>query len=162
MNQRKPWRLIAGVGLALTSVLFVLLLLSQNTADATRDRPNETCDIILTPGHSVPHPGAGTRAGASAVPYTVFTPVDITSTNLLTNPGFEDDPPGTGWVQYGSGYTIDETIAHSFARSLKLVNDLTTDTHGASQTFVLSQTEPRPIYFSGWSKAECVSGNRLR
>ena len=100
MNQRKLWRLIVGVGLALTSVLFVLLLLSQNTAGATRDRPNETGDIVSTPEHSVSHPGAGTRTGALAVPYPVLTPVDITSANLLTNPGFEDDPAGIGWTHY--------------------------------------------------------------
>jgi uncharacterized repeat protein (TIGR01451 family) len=158
VNQRTLWRLIAGVGLALTSVLFVLLLLSQNTAGATQDRPNETGDIVLTPGHSVSNPDAGARAGALAVPYTVFTPVDITSTNLLINPGFEDDPAGIGWRHYYSGYEIDEEITHNSTRSLKLVNDVITAAHGAWQTITFSQPISRPLYFSGYSRAECVGG----
>jgi hypothetical protein len=95
---------------------------------------------------------------ASATPWPVFTPVDDMSDNLLTNPGFEDAPPGNGWGCYGSGCEIDETVAHSGTWSLKLVNDVSTDTHGAYQVITLNQAEPRPLYFSGWSKAECVTG----
>lgn len=33
------------------------------------------------------------------------------------------------------------------------------DTHGALQVINLNQSEPRPLYFSGWSKAESITGH---
>jgi hypothetical protein len=79
----------------------------------------------------------------------------------LTNPGFEDGPPGSAddWAAYGSGYTVDESGGHSGSRALQLVNDVSSDTHGAQQVITLNQTEPWPLYFSGWSKAQAVSGD---
>jgi hypothetical protein len=92
----------------------------------------------------------------------VFTPADSSlpmSPNSLTNAGFESGPPGSAddWWAYGSGYTVDETGGCS-GRALKLINPLIADTHGAYQRIILNQTEPKPLYFSAWSKAESVSG----
>jgi len=107
--------------------------------------------LLFLHGRAVP-----IHAVASATPWRVFA----MPSNLLTNPGFENDPPGIGWAPFGSGYTIDPTGGRDGGRALKLVNEVTTDTHGAYQVITLNQTEPRPLYFSGWSKAECVTGDQ--
>jgi hypothetical protein len=104
------------------------------------------------------HAAAPTQATASAAPWPVFTPTYVLSPNLLINFGFEDDPPGNGWEPYGSGYIVDETVSHSGTRSLKLVNDVLADAHGALQVITFDPPTFRPLYFSGWSKAECVTG----
>ncbi len=82
------------------------------------------------------------------------------SGNLLLNPGFEDGSPGqaTYWNPYGLGYTVDETWGRLGSRALKLSSLVPDEVRGAVQNIVLNQSVPRPIYFSGWSKAENVSG----
>ena len=97
-------------------------------------------------------------------PWTVFTPADSSlpmSPNSLRNAGFENDPPGSAddWWAYGSGYTVDETGGRGGGRALQLINLVATDTHGAYQRIDLDQAEPKPLYFSAWSKAENVSGD---
>jgi hypothetical protein len=101
-----------------------------------------------------------------AAPWTIFTNNLPPQGNLLINAGFEDGPvdSATGWSNFVISthtytYTVDNTIAHGGTRSLKLNNLESGDTHGALQVITLNQTEPRPLYFSGWSKAECVTGS---
>jgi hypothetical protein len=99
---------------------------------------------------------AGVASSSSASPWIIFTPSTSLSPNRLANPGFEVGP--AGWAAYGSGYVIDTTGGRNGGRALKLVNSVSDDAHGAFQVIALNQTEPRPLYFSGWSRAEGVSG----
>ncbi len=69
----------------------------------------------------------------------------------------EEDPPGKGWEPYGSGYEIDPTGGSDGKRALRLINDVSSDVHGAWQVITLNQTEPRPIFIGGWSKAEHIT-----
>jgi hypothetical protein len=105
-----------------------------------------------------------THATVSALPWTIFTPADNSlpmASNALTNADFETGLPGDadGWSDYGLGYTVDETGGRGGGRALQLVNSVSTQTHGALQVINLNQTEPRPLYFSGWSRAEDVTGS---
>jgi uncharacterized repeat protein (TIGR01451 family) len=168
MDQKKSWNLIAGPGLAAASLLLVFLLLGRSTAGATPGRSSQAGSAILAPKHSVSGSGTRTRAAASATPWTVFTPVYTKSDHLLTNPGFEEgsEVTATGWYSFVFDsqiytYTMDPTGGRSGGRALKLVDDMITDTYygGARQVITFDPPITRPLYFSGWSKAECVSGN---
>jgi hypothetical protein len=99
------------------------------------------------------------QATASACPWPVFTPINITSNNLLINPGFEEGPQENpiGWTGYHYGYTIDPDGGRDGGRALQLTNT-EGNTHGAFQIVHLNQTEPQPLYFSGWSKADNITG----
>jgi len=102
---------------------------------------------------------------ALAVPWTIFTPATSglpMGPNLLDNAGFEAGPPGSAdsWNPYGSGYTVDETGGHGGGRALQLANPLSSDIHGAYQVITLDQEAPHPLYFSGWSRAENVTGEQ--
>lgn len=98
-------------------------------------------------------------ADPSTMPWMVFNCVDITATNLLANQGFEQglQESAPDWMHYGSGYTIDQDGGRDGGRALHLINTKG-NTHGALQIISLNQTEPRPLHFSGWSKAENVTG----
>jgi uncharacterized repeat protein (TIGR01451 family) len=168
MKQRRLWTLIAGPGLAAVSLLLVFLLLGRSTAGATPGSSNQADSASLVTEHSVSGSDTGTHATASASPWTVFTPVHTMSDNLLTNPGFEEgsEVTATGWYSFVLDsqiytYTVDPTGGRGGGRALKLVDDMITDTHygGARQVITLDPPITRSLYFSGYSKAECVSGN---
>src|ERR1041385_7803462 len=78
---------------------------------------------------------------------------------LISDPGFESvrDDRAEGWSPYEKGYQLDETVRHGGARSIRCKNRLG-DGRGAIATVVLDQKSPAPVLFSGWSKAEGVSG----
>jgi len=82
--------------------------------------------------------------------------------NLLINPSFEEGDENTaeGWSSYVDGYSIDTNISKEGTRAVRLHSESTTDRHGIYQSIVLNQTEPRPIYFSGWSRSENVTGDK--
>jgi len=58
-------------------------------------------------------------------PWTVFSSPEITSPNLLVNPGFEEGPEDSanGWNPYESGYKIDKDGGRDGGRALKLINE---------------------------------------
>ncbi len=104
---------------------------------------------------------AGLRQGAG--PWSVFTPADSSLAvppNHLQNPGFDEGEAGraAGWTDYGSGHEIDEQGGRGGSRALKLVNPVSDDSHGARQVIELNQQEARPLYFSGYSRADGVTG----
>ena len=82
------------------------------------------------------------------------------SANLLVNPDFEAGDATTieGWNAYEEGYAVDTSEAHSPGRSARLRSASDGESHGLYQGVTLNQTEPRPLYFGGWSRADGVSG----
>ncbi|NOX54516.1 MAG: hypothetical protein GXP27_08770, partial [Planctomycetes bacterium] len=82
------------------------------------------------------------------------------SRNRLVNPGFESGR--TGWAKNERDFTIDRSQSHSGQNSLKLSNGSASLRCGASQTIVLNQKTPRPVFVRGFAKAEEVSGVRDR
>ena len=108
--------------------------------------------------------GSPAAGDAGAEPWTVFTPATADlpmSENRVRNAGFENGADGLaeGWSDYMLGYEIDDAGGRLGGRALRLSNRIAADSRGAVQTVTLDQTEPRPIYFSGWSKAESVGGD---
>jgi hypothetical protein len=125
-----------------------------------RSRPLAlVCIIVL----SLLGPVAPARAtGPSTASWVVQRQVDIAAMergpNRLSNPGFESG--GTGWTRYGTTYQIDETEAHSGARSLRIPSG---GLGAAIQEVKLNQPLARPIYFNGWSKASAApAGCRMQ
>ena len=141
----KQARLIAvitvGLGLA-----FVSLALAQAGMDA----------VGLRAAHS-----AGSVEPAA--PWVVFTPA-ITdrlpmASNVVTNAGFEQGAlNANGWYTHGAGCAIDETGGRGGSRALEMSSPVTmTDTQYVYQMIVLSQTVARPLYLSGWSRADQIA-----
>lgn len=105
----------------------------------------------------------GTVVGPSVAPWIVFTSAGADTPmgdNLLANPSFEQTSGATldAWSAYESGYQVGAAEGRS-GNALRLVRP-TGDpgSYGASQTVTLSQTEPRPVYLAGWSKADGLTG----
>lgn len=85
-----------------------------------------------------------------------------TGPNTLGNPGMETvglPQPLGSWSAFGSGYTASSASVHSGTGSLQCTATNATEVHGGSQTIVLNQTTPKALRFSGWSKAQNVSGS---
>jgi hypothetical protein len=80
------------------------------------------------------------------------------SLNLLKNPGFEAAEP-TNWARSDRGYEIDTSQSHGGRQSLKLHNESRDQRSSASQTIVLNQKTPRPIFVRCHVKAKNVSGH---
>jgi hypothetical protein len=72
--------------------------------------------------------------------------------NLVVNAGFEAG--AASWQEMGKGFTIDDTVAHSGAASLRCVGTTLTDTHGARQVITFDPPLQHPFRVSGWAKAE--------
>ena len=99
-----------------------------------------------------------TPRSQAATPWTVFSIPSSSlpmGANLVVNPGFESG--SASWFAFGGGYSIDTNNAHSGAQALKLDNT-SGQAHGAGQTIMLNQATPKPVYFSGWSRAVSTSG----
>lgn len=82
-------------------------------------------------------------------------------TNKLQNPGMEtlgSGLPLAAWPLYGSGYTVGSTTSHTGTRSMQCAATTASEVHGGSQTIPLNQTIPKALKFSGWSKAQGVTG----
>ncbi|RKY00874.1 hypothetical protein DRP77_10690, partial [Candidatus Poribacteria bacterium] len=88
---------------------------------------------------------------------SIIRPDGATSANLLVNPGFERIEEGKpiGWLPYGEGFEIDREVSRSGGASIRCEGSRT----GAYQVIALNQDEPRPLFISGWSKAEGVDGS---
>ncbi len=119
--------------------------------------------LIVAPQVGALQVSAPARA-TSATSWIVFTPATNTlpmSANLLPNPGFDLGSPitATSWTAYGSGYGIDETGGRSGGRALRLINATSSESHGAYQVVTLNQTQTLPLYLSGWSKADSMTGD---
>lgn len=177
----KPLRLLISILIGIGLLLGVLCLASaarpsladQNiaTAQETVDLPKsggatDTPIAIITSQENDTR-SAVARSAAAAAPWTVFYMPNL-SPNLLINPGFEDGSPvaATGWYSFPIDshiytYTVDPIGGFDGGRALELINTVTTDTYhgGARQIITLNQVEPRPLYVSARSKAECVSGD---
>jgi len=83
---------------------------------------------------------------------------DLSSRNLLSNPGFEEISDGKvkGWSPYGeSGFELDDRNRRSGKISIRCSGRR----GGAQQVVELNQKSPRPVFVSGWSKADSVSGS---
>ncbi|HSD83530.1 MAG TPA: hypothetical protein VLG46_06720 [Anaerolineae bacterium] len=109
-------------------------------------------------------PDSAPARATAADPWIVFTPATNTlpmSANLLPNPGFESGSAttATNWLAYGSGYVIDVTGGRIGGRALRLINAASTESHGAYQVVTLNQTQTHPLYLSGWSKADSMTGD---
>jgi hypothetical protein len=118
--------------------------------------------LIIAPHAGASDIGVASHAGTAA-PWVVFTPATNTlpmSANVLVNPGFEAGAPGSAsnWNNYGAGYGIDETGGRTGGRALRLINAAGTESHGTYQVIMLNQTQTHPIYLSGWSKADGITG----
>ena len=84
------------------------------------------------------------------------------SANLLVNPDLEagDSASFEGWSAYEEGYAVDASESHSPGRSARLSSATDGESHGIYQSVTLEQTEPRPIYFGGWSRSDGVTGEQ--
>lgn len=93
--------------------------------------------------------------------FPVVSPCQTGSTQLLSNTSFEDVANGqaVGWNIYGSGYSMDNTVAHSGSWSVKLSNTDTSSVQGIEYSIVLNQAAPAPVVASVWNKAQSVSGS---
>ncbi len=80
---------------------------------------------------------------------------------LISNPGFEvaENGKAAGWSPAYKGYEIDENVHHRGARSIRCVNTSADDMRGATYGVTLNQSEPRPVLFTGWSRAASVGGS---
>jgi hypothetical protein len=139
MNRIKFFKLI---GCTLIAIVLVLLIIA----------PRAGASDIRVASHA-----------DAAAPWVVFTPATNTLpmlANVLVNSGFEDGAPGSAsnWNNYGTGYGIDETGGRTGGRALRLINAISTESHGAYQIITLNQTQTHPIYLSGWSKADGIAG----
>eukprot|EP00899_Mesostigma_viride_P005769 jgi/Mesvir1/15193/Mv06430-RA.1 len=92
------------------------------------------------------------------------------SRNLLQNPLFSlpgntADSPAQSWKPYGLGYIHDhghgrmQSVDHTDAYCVHMLNADTRDARGATQQVVLDQPVPSAVVVSGWSRAEKVSGS---
>ncbi len=81
--------------------------------------------------------------------------------NRLSNPGFEvgDEQQAEGWIRYADGFAVDPVGGRNGSRALMLHIDELGQRQGAYQVITLNQTEARPLYFSGWSRAVDVTGS---
>ena len=81
---------------------------------------------------------------------------------MLANPGFErvDDSRAGGWMAFEDGYRVTEEVVRSGQRAIECRNAEYHDRRGATAVVVLNQSSPRPIWVTGWSKAENVGGFR--
>jgi hypothetical protein len=119
--------------------------------------------LIIAPQVGALQASTPSRTTAAA-PWIVFTPATNTlpmSGNLLPNPGFESGSAitATNWISYVSGYGIDATGGRTGGRALRLINAISTEAHGAYQVVTLNQTQTHPLYLSGWSKADSMTGD---
>jgi hypothetical protein len=115
------------------------------------------------PGAAVVDAPAEVLGGAVA-PWVVFAAVGPKlplASSAVANPGFEAGPTGQadGWSRFGEGYEVDPTGGRAGTRGLRLASARAAGVHGASATIALAQTQPRPIYVSGWSRAAAVTGS---
>jgi len=80
--------------------------------------------------------------------------------DLITNPGFENPADGRpeGWTAFEQGFSIDNAVRHTGARSVRCENAADGERRGVSWTVVLNQKSPAPLRITGWSRAENVSG----
>ncbi|HCD99682.1 MAG TPA: hypothetical protein DER07_01410 [Armatimonadetes bacterium] len=76
---------------------------------------------------------------------------------LVPDPGFEQD---ARWQPYGSGFVFDAAVRLEGSRSIRCESATESEVRGASCTIQLNQEAASPIVFSGWSRAEGVSGSR--
>jgi len=94
--------------------------------------------------------------------WTVFAPSDPQTNNLVLNSNMNEigsTTPLRYWNHFGEGYTSDFTVGHGDSSSLR-VNAISSGIqYGGYQHIVLNQTKAAPLYFSGWSRAESVSGS---
>ncbi|MFH1084243.1 MAG: hypothetical protein V1772_00570, partial [Chloroflexota bacterium] len=92
------------------------------------------------------------RAQEPSASWTVHRRVDIANMqrgpNLLKNPGFESG--ATNWIQYGSRFAVDSTVARSGTNSARVDSGAL---GAAVQKVTLNQAYAKPIYVGGWSKA---------
>ncbi len=79
--------------------------------------------------------------------------------NLLVNPALEegDATTFTGWSAYEDGMAVDTTTTHSAPRSVRL-DVAAGGARGLYQSVILDQTVARPLYVSGWCRAQDVTG----
>ena len=103
-------------------------------------------------------------SAAPADGWTVFETAGVNSSGLvnkLQNPGFENGATNSAdnWREFYPQVTqIDSAVVHSGKRALRLANTLSTDQRGALQVVTLNQTTAKPLLFSGWSKAQNLTG----
>ncbi len=111
------------------------------TVTATSTQTNATANSVVGLA-----PGAAPLSGG-----LVAVPTPAVSANLLVNPGFEQGK--TGWTD--NGFTIDTTVSHSGAASLRVVNpNLIPYAQSASQTLALKMG----VYnFGAWIKVSALA-----
>jgi hypothetical protein len=100
-------------------------------------------------------------AGACSAVVDVRATVKVAVNETLTAFSTLVPPPSLiwAWTCGDSGCPVDETVAHSGKRSLQLTNGAIASAQAALQPITLNQTEPRTLHFSGWSKAQNVTGD---
>ncbi|MEN6641789.1 MAG: hypothetical protein ABFE08_05025 [Armatimonadia bacterium] len=64
----------------------------------------------------------------------------------------------TNWTAFGSGFALDDTIAHTGRQSLRCENTTDTDLRGATQQLDFGDNGPTNLTITAWSRAENVSG----
>jgi len=65
--------------------------------------------------------------------------------------------PLAGWSPVGSGYAVDNAVAHEGGRSIRCVCPSAEAVTGAVQVLTYDEPSAEPILLSGWSKAENVA-----
>lgn len=136
---------------------------SPDGVDAS-DAGSET-DAPEVPGPADAAEDVGPPPGPGP-PWTVFTAAGsaaATGDQLLVNPSYEllGEPPASfaDWEPYQGGYEVGLDAGRAgHAVHLHRPQDDETQ-YGAVQMVTLAQEAPRALHFSGWSRAEGVTGD---
>jgi hypothetical protein len=145
--------------------VFLLLALAATLAACGSKHGPGDSDGSVADGASLPDGPAAPDGPAEAPldPWTVFslagadTPMEPSA---LPGGDFEGAAGFSAWSAYQKGYLAAPGEGRAGGAALKLVR-LPADTtaSGAYQTVTLAQSAPKPIYFSGWAKADTVTGD---
>lgn len=132
------------------------------TADVAADG---SVPLDGTADGTLPSEGGLDGAAPGLAPWIVFTSAGGTtpkSANKLANADFELSSGPTvmpSWTPYESGYAV-ALNAGKTGNALRLQRAAgDSQAQGALQTVELNQATARPIHFSGWSKAEGLTGD---
>lgn len=67
-------------------------------------------------------------------------------------------PAVEGWHAYGAGFSVDDSVAHSGAHSLRLTSSEAGKPFGSSQSVELHQSAASPLTIRGWVRTENAAG----
>jgi hypothetical protein len=81
--------------------------------------------------------------------------------NLLQNPQWTQNEGGvpTGWRAWGGGFRLEPDAGRDGRAAVAVTRTENEPERGIMQEVVLNQKTPEPLFLTGWSRAEAVSGS---